>query len=59
MNKMEAPESKKTPANHRLAGVFDAVIIMLVELQGFEPWSRQGNRRAFYMLSCRWVFERV
>ena len=31
----------------------------LVELQGFEPWSRQGNRRAFYMLSCRWVFERV
>lgn len=20
-----------------------------VELQGFEPWSRQGNRRAFYV----------
>ena len=25
-----------------------------METQGFEPWSSQGNRRAFYMLSCDW-----
>ena len=25
-----------------------------METQGVEPWSRQGNRRAFYMLRCDW-----
>jgi len=25
-------------------------VYKFVEMQGFEPWSRQGNRRAFYML---------
>ncbi len=28
-----------------------------VELQGFEPWSRQGRRRAFYVCIYAWIFE--
>jgi len=33
--------------------VYRVLKLHFVELQGVEPWSRQGNRRAFYMLSCR------
>ena len=28
-----------------------------VEMQGFEPWSRQGNQRAFYVRIQTWIFE--
>ncbi len=28
-----------------------------VELQGFEPWSRQGDQRAFYVRIYAWIFE--
>lgn len=31
---------------------------VIVESQGFEPWSGQGNRCAFYMLSLSLVFVR-
>jgi len=27
-----------------------------VEMQGFEPWSRQGNQRAFYVRIQTWIF---
>ena len=27
-----------------------------VEMQGFEPWSRQGNQRAFYVRIYAWIF---
>jgi hypothetical protein len=30
-----------------------------VEMQGFEPWSRQGSQRAFYVRIYAWIFERV
>ena len=29
----------------------------LVEMQGFEPWSRTGKPCAFYMLIRDWIFE--
>ncbi len=28
-----------------------------VEMQGFEPWSRQGSQRAFYVRIYAWIFE--
>jgi hypothetical protein len=28
-----------------------------VEMQGFEPWSRQGSLRAFYVRIYAWIFE--
>ena len=27
-----------------------------VEMQGFEPWSRLGNQRAFYVRIYAWIF---
>ncbi len=26
-------------------------------MQGFEPWSRQGSQRAFYVRIYAWIFE--
>lgn len=37
-----APEKLKNPACYAQTG-------FKVEMQGFEPWSRQGNQRAFYV----------
>ncbi|AMM50436.1 hypothetical protein TH61_03495 [Rufibacter sp. DG15C] len=34
----------------------DGPFVLLVEMQGVEPWSRQGNLSAFYMFSLGLVF---
>ncbi len=34
-------------------------MIWIVESEGFEPSSRQGEHNAFYTLSCSEIFERV
>ncbi|ALW83768.1 hypothetical protein AUC43_00790 [Hymenobacter sedentarius] len=44
--------NRKTPLASRKRG-FE------VEMQGFEPWSRQGNRRAFYVRIYAWIFMAV
>jgi hypothetical protein len=37
----------------------DIVKGVSVEMQGFEPWSRQGSQRAFYVRIYAWIFEEL
>ena len=50
-------EYTKKPPNHSIWGFLIKFDNQTVELQGFEPWSRQGSRRAFYVRIYAWIFE--
>ncbi len=41
------PFQKKSDVSHLIS-----FVSKIVESQGVEPWSREGNCQAFYMLSC-------